>query len=139
MSSIDLADVGIALSGEGGPLRWYLDTETGSTLLLNAEYEPSQNNGITAAQVEADSKRFRRIPTGDVHLTLTDMGAFAEATTDPKLKESLEFALAAPHPERRFRAVLGWLPEELAKWHAFRQGALEQRARQWLKKIGLEP
>lgn len=137
--AIDLADVGIALSGEGGALRWYLDVETGATVLLNAEYDPAQNNGISAKQVEADGKRFRKIPTGSVHLTLTDMADYAAQLTDPKLKESLELALAAPHPERRFRAVLGWLPEELAKWHQFRQSTLEQRARVWLKKIGIEP
>ncbi|MBS1153475.1 MAG: hypothetical protein H6Q89_5173 [Myxococcaceae bacterium] len=137
--TIDLADVSIALSGEGGPLRWFLDTQTGSTLLLNAEYDPAQNSGLTAAQVEADGARFKPIPAGDSHLTLTDMGAFAAQTSDGLLRESLELALAAPHPERRFRAVLGWLPEEQARWHSFRQGRLEERARAWLKKLGLEP
>ena len=120
-------------------MRWFLDTQTGSTLLLNAEYDPVQNNGLTAKQVEADSIRFKAIPAGDSHLTLTDMASFAEQTTDLMLKESLELALAAPHPERRFRAVLGWLPEEQARWHAYRQGQLEARARAWLKKLGLEP
>lgn len=135
--TIDLADVCIALSGEGGPLRWYLDTQTGSTLLLNAEYDPQQNNGVTVSQIESDRERFRPIPNGDPGLTLTDMGSFAAQTTDPTLKESLELALAAPHPERRFRAVLGWLPEELSRWHSYRQGQLEVRARAWLKKLGL--
>lgn len=120
-------------------MRWFLDTQTGSTLLLNAEYDPGQNNGLTPAQVEADAARFKRIPTGDSHLTLTDMASFAEQTTDALLRESLELALAAPHPERRFRAVLGWLPEEQARWHSYRQGQLEARARAWLKKLGLEP
>jgi hypothetical protein len=137
--TIDLTDVCIALSGEGGPLRWYLDVQTGSTLLLNAEYDPGQNNGLTAAQVEADGARFKPIPAGDANLTLTDMASFAAQTTDVMLKESLELALAAPHPERRFRAVLGWLPEEQARWHSYRQGQLEARARAWLKKLGLEP
>ena len=137
--TIDLADVCIALSGEGGPLRWFLDTQTGSTLLINGEYDPGQNGGLTAAQVEADGDRFKAIPAGDPHLTLIDMAAFAAHTTDALLRESLELALAAPHPERRFRAVLGWLPEEQARWHAYRQGRLEERARAWLKKLGLAP
>ncbi len=120
-------------------MRWYLDVQTGSTVLLNAEYDPGQNNGLTALEVEADAARFKPIPSGDVHLTLTDMASFAAQTGDAKLRESLELALAAPHPERRFRAVLGWLPEEQARWHSYRQGQLEQRARTWLKKLGLEP
>lgn len=135
--TIDLADVCIALSGEGGPLRWYLDTQTGSTLLLNAEYDPQQNNGVTVGQIESDGERFKPIPNGDPGLTRTDMVSFAAQMTDLTLKESLELALAAPHPERRFRAVLGWLPEELARWHSYRQGQLELRARAWLKKLGL--
>ena len=120
-------------------MRWFLDTQTGSTLLLNAEYDPAQNNGLTPAQVESDANRFKRIPAGDSHLTLTDMAGFAAQTPDLMLRESLELALAAPHPERRFRAVLGWLPEEQSRWHSYRQGQLEQRARLWLKKLGLEP
>ena len=120
-------------------MRWYLDTQTGATLLLNAEYDPGQNNGLTAKEIEADSQRFKTIPSGDAQLTLTDMASFAKQTTDALLRDSLELALSAPHPERRFRAVLGWLPEEQARWHTYRQGQLELRARSWLKKIGVEP
>ncbi len=134
---IDLTDVCIAFSGEGGPLQWFLDVQTGSTLLLNAEYDPNQNGGLTAAQVEADGARFKPIPPADPHLTLTDMESFAAQTSDAQLKESFELALGAPHPERRFRAVLGWLPEEQARWHAYRQAQLEARARAWLKMLGL--
>ncbi len=120
-------------------MRWFLDVQTGSTMLLNAEYDPVQNGGLTAAQIEADTVRFKRIPSGDPNLTITDMESFAAQTADAQLRESLELALAAPHPERRFRAVLGWLPDEQHRWHAYRQGQLEGRARAWLKKIGLEP
>jgi len=137
--TIDLSDVCISLSGEGGRLRWFLDTQTGSTLLLNVEYDPNQNGGLTAAQIEADGARFKPIPTADPHLILADMESFAAQTPDAQLRESFELALGAPHPERRFRAVLGWLPEENARWHAYRQGQLEARARAWLKKLGLEP
>ena len=135
--TIDLSDVCIALSGEGGALRWFLDVQSGAALLLNAEYDPSQNGGLTAEEIEGDPKRFMRIPTADAGQTLIDMESFAAQTTDARLRESLELALAAPHPERRFRAVLGWLPEEQARWHSWRHGQLEARARAWLKTLGL--
>ena len=137
--TIDLSDVCIALSGEGGALRWFLDTQTGTALLVNAEYDPGENGGLTEGQIEADPLRFKRIPPADPAQTLGDMGSFTAQTTDVRLKESLELALAAPHPERRFRAVLGWLPDEQARWHTWRQAQLEVRARDWLKKVGVSP
>ena len=137
--TIDLSDVCIALSGEGGALRWFFDTQTGAALLLNAEYDPVENGGLTAAQVEGDGQRFRRIPPAGANQTLSDMASFAAQTADARLKESLELALEAPHPERRFRAVLGWLPDEQARWHSWRQAQLEVRAREWLKTVGVRP
>lgn len=137
--TIDLSDVCIALSGEGGALRWFLDTQTGAALLLNSEYDPGENDGLTAAQIEGDGKRFKRIPPADPSQTLGDMASFTAQTADARLKESLELALEAPHPERRFRAVLGWLPDEQARWHAWRQAQLEVRARKWLETVGLSP
>ncbi len=137
--TIDLSDVCIALSGEGGALRWFFDAQTGTALLLNAEYDPADNGGLTEAQIEADVARFKRIPPAEPAQVLADMASFTAQTTDARLKESLELALEAPHPERRFRAVLGWLPEEQARWHSWRQAQLEERARRWLKTIGVKP
>jgi hypothetical protein len=135
--TIDLADVCIALSGEGGALPWFLDTQTGAALLLNAEYDPGENDGITAHDVTSDPARFKPIPPADPKQTLIDMASFAALTVDSKLKDSLLLALAAPHPERRFRAVLGWLPEELHRWHTWHKAQLEERARAWLNSLGL--
>ncbi len=135
--AIDLSDVCIALSGDGGALRWFFDVQTHTALLLTAEYEPQDNGGLTPEQIEADTRRFKRIPPAEPSQALHDMASFTAQTTDARLKESLELALEAPHPERRFRAVLGWLPEEQARWHSWRQGQLELRARDWLKKVGV--
>lgn len=120
-------------------MRWFLDVQTGSALLLNAEYDPADNGGLTVQQIEDDVVRFKRIPPAEARQTLDDMESFTAQTTDVRLKESLELALAAPHPERRFRAVLGWLPEEQSRWHSWRQGQLELRAKKWLKTVGLAP
>lgn len=120
-------------------MRWFFDVKTGTALLLNAEYDPADNGGLTAAQVEGDAQRFKRIPPAEPAQVMTDMISFTAQTSDARLKESLELALEAPHPERRFRAVLGWLPEEQARWHSWRQGQLEVRARAWLEKVGVTP
>ena len=134
---VDIADVCIALSGEGGELEWYLDLHTGETLLVNSEYAPEEHGGLTEKQIHSDSLRFKRIPAPAEGELLKDMEAFAAAAQDDRLKQSLELALSAPHPERRFRAVLGWIPDEQHRWRTFRQERLEHRARSWLSGLGL--
>ncbi|MBX7097528.1 MAG: UPF0158 family protein [Myxococcaceae bacterium] len=134
---IDLGDVCIALSPEGAHDRWYIDLHTGETLLLNAEYDPQEHGGVTARQLESDEARFRRIPPAEAHQSVEDMSAYAESCRDETLKESLQLALQAPGPEKRFRSVLGWLPDALHGWHQFRQRKLEQRAKAYLASLGL--
>src|SRR5262249_22758710 len=95
--------------------------------------------GLKVEDIEGNPQRFRRVPTADERQTLQDMEAFAQGLGDERLKESLMLALEAPRPERRFRAVLGWLPEEQQRWHAFRHERLEARARAWLEQLGLAP
>lgn len=134
---VDIADVCIALSGEGGELEWYLDLHSGETLLVNSEYSPEEHGGLTPKQIHADSLRFKRIPPPAHDELVRDMESFAAGAQDERLKQSLELALSAPHPERRFRAVLGWLPDEQQRWRTFRQEKLEGRAKSWLKTLGL--
>lgn len=134
---VDLGDVCIALSPEGVHDRWYLDLQTGETLLVNAEYDAMEHGGIPATVVESEGARFRRIPPAAENEGLGDMRAFAASRDDVTLQGSLELALQAPQPEKRFRSVLGWLPDALADWHHFRQRRLEERARAWLKSLGV--
>lgn len=136
---VDLTELCIALENEARGFDWYLDTETGDTVLVNAEYEPHEYGGLKVEEIEGNPQRFRRVPPTDERTVLADMEAFAAQHKDEKLKESLQLALEAPRPERRFRAVLGWLPEEQHAWHQFRHQRLEARARAWLEQLGLQP
>ncbi len=134
---VDLLEVCIALeSGDAGH-RWYLDAENGETILVTGEYDPEEYGNRTVEEVEGNPERYRRIPEMDGAHGLDDMRAFAVTCADLKLKESLEMALLAPRPERRFRSVLGWLPETQKQWHAFRQTRIEQRAKAWLYEQGI--
>jgi hypothetical protein len=136
---IDLTELCIALESEAGGFDWYLDTETGDTVLVNDEYEPDEYGGLKVEEIEGNPQRFRRVPAADERQDMLDMEAFAKGLTDERLKESLMLALEAPHPYRRFRAVLGWLPEQQHQWHTFRHQRLEARARAWLGQLGFEP
>jgi hypothetical protein len=135
---VDFAELCVALEADvpGDTLRWYLDAQTGAVTLVSREYDPAENQGLTVADMEGDPARFVRVPAGEVS-AVDDMRAFARQVSDGRLKESLEMALSAPRPERRFRAVLGWLPEEQERWHDFRQSQVESRARAWLASLGV--
>jgi hypothetical protein len=136
---VDLAELCIALKTEAAVLPWYLDLRTGEVLLLTPEYEPAEHGGLTAAQVAADPVRFRRVPGASALDAMADMQAFSLHLTDLVLKESLELALVALRPERRFRSALSWLPDTLTAWQRFRQERAEARARRWLGTLGVAP
>lgn len=134
---VDFDELCIALEADASAeLRWYLDLGSGSVILVTREYEPADYDGLTLGELLALPDRFVPVP-GSSQATVDDMQAFVSQLSDARLKESLELALSAPRPERRFRAVLGWLPEELERWHGFRLARVEQRAREWLRTLGV--
>lgn len=136
---VDLPELCLALAAEADDLRWYLDRDTGDVLLVNREWDPVEHAGLTAEDVEKNAHRFVRVPTADGRSASLDMASYAEQVGDARLRESLELALLAPRPGRRFRAVLGWLPEEQGRWHEFRQARWEARAKAWLATVGVAP
>jgi Uncharacterised protein family (UPF0158) len=136
---VDVSDVCIALeAGEPG-YAWYLDLETGGTLLVGPEYDPAENGGLTSEEIDSDRSRFAPVPPRDPQAGYQDMVLFTAQLTDDRLRESLELALGAPRPFRRFKAVLGWLPEEQRAWHEFKQKRLEADARAFLEECGVVP
>ncbi len=134
---VDMSELCIALEAEPAELRWFLDVSNGDVILVNDEFVPEENDGLSVQDLEQNAERFRQVPPSNPADVVGDMVAFAAQLTDERLKESLELALSAPRPERRFRAALGWLPDELERWHSFRQGRCEGRATQWLQSLGI--
>jgi hypothetical protein len=135
---VDLADLCIALESEAADYRWYFDLDTGETILLNGEYDPEEHGGLTSDDIKGRPQRFHRIPAQTNAQALADMKDFADSLEDGRLKESLILALAAPRPEKRFRSALGWLPDELDRWHRFRHALLSERALNWLEALGVK-
>ena len=134
---VDLDDLVVAFEAEGELLQWYLDVQTGAVILVWREYEPADHDGLTATEIETDPLRFVKVPPADPQHLVGDMEAFADAIDDQQLKESLQIALAAPRPEKRFKAALSWLPEQLARWHAWRLQKCHERVKSWLARLGL--
>src|SRR3954463_5662426 len=93
---VDLTELCIALENEARGFDWYLDVETGDTVLVNAEYEPYEYGGLKVEEIEGNPQRFRRVPSTDERVAFSDMEAFALQLNDVRLKESLLLALEAP-------------------------------------------
>ena len=136
---VDLAELRIALKTESTELKWYVDVKTGEVLLVNHEYEPNEHEGLTIAAIEHAPRRFLRVPLATTDELLADMWAFKAEVTDAQLAESLDMALGGLRPERRFRALLSWLPGFIEAWQAFRERRVEDRALRWLASQGCTP
>lgn len=134
---VDVEELCIALASEGSDLRWFLDTQTGDVVLVSHEYDPADNAGLTAEEIEGDALRFVPVPVGDPGQVVEDMAAFTGQLGDGQLKESLELALSAPRPEKRFKTTLSWLPETQQRWRSFRLGRCRDRAVAWLADLGI--
>lgn len=134
---VDLEELSLALEAETADLRWYLDTLSGDVILVTPEYEPAENDGLTVQEIESSPSRFVRVPASNPANAVEDMKAFVASLGDPQLQESLQLALSASRPEKRFKTALSWLPERQQQWHAFYRQACRQRAIEWLAELGI--
>lgn len=137
---IDLEDLCIAMdSSPGEDMRWFLDAETGDTILVTREYDPAEADGPSIDEIEASPRRYLPVPEAEEAAAFAAMQAFIGTLADERLRESLELALAGPRPMRRFKSVLEHLPEQRQRWFEFKRGQLLARAREWLASQGIEP
>lgn len=134
---VDLDELCIALESVMGELRWYFDRDSGRTLLVNREYDPVADEGPSRAEIESQPERFIPVPGLRTDELLEDMRAFIGTVGESTLRESLELTLLAPKPERRFKSVLGYVPDVRQRWFQFKRQRLESRARAWLSSIGV--
>ncbi len=136
---VDLDDLCIAIeTSPGDDMRWYLDAESGSTILVTREYDPVEDDGPTLEEIESHPDRYLPVPPTPSHEAFRDMEAFVAGLSDERLKESLELALGAPRPFRRFKSVLDHLPDQRQAWFEFRRQRMVARARRWLANQGIE-
>ena len=136
---VDLSELRIALKTESSELKWYVDVTNGEVLLVNHEYEPNEHGGLTLEEIEAAPLRYLRVPQATADDLLSDMWAFKAEVNDPRLAESIDLALGGLRPERRFKALLGWLPGLIEAWQTFRERRVEDRALSWLASRGYAP
>ena len=49
---VDMSELCIALEAEPAELRWFLDTSNGDVILVNDEYVPEENDGLSVLDLE---------------------------------------------------------------------------------------
>ncbi len=110
-----------------------------AALLPELDYPDWQKEVLLQAdQVEKEPHRYAEIPTADSHQGFEDMEDFIESVSHPQLQRRLVQALRGRGPFRAFKDALLNYPAERERWFAFKDERMEQRALDWLEKIGVE-
>jgi hypothetical protein len=79
-----------------------------------------------------------RVPAIDSRDGYSDMEAFIETVTNPRVSDSLWRAISGQRPFRAFKDVLGAYPKELERWFAFKDALVSERVLEWLEAEGIE-
>lgn len=138
---IDFEELLLALEGFGEPLgepiEHYLDTETGEIIPLHDDFDDAAE---LRERIDADlGDRYRSIEPMESHESFRIMENFVASMPASRLKTRLFDSLSGHKPFRRFRDVVHSDLELRSRWFAFRDDALAQHARDWLKALGIEP
>lgn len=117
--------------------RYYLDRETGAvhffSSYLDNEEEEEDEKAITSEE------RYVLIPQARRTIPFADLVAFVASLGKGDEHERLESVLEAAGGYEHFREVIEDLPAARRRWHAFVQGRLEERIKEWLAEVGVEP
>ncbi len=84
-------------------------------------------------------ERYLGIPKSDSHTAYGDMEDFIATVRDSALQERLQWAIRGRGAFRRFKDELRERPREEQRWFLFRDERTEQRMREWLASLGVEP
>ena len=151
--AVDIAEIAELMDTTFDENECYLDLQTGKTVVIPSELlreEDDEDDPLVVPdwekdllpvveEIEAGSERYTPIPEPDSREAYDDMARFASTVTDPKLREHLGIALDGKGAFRRFKSVLHNNPDELQRWYAFKDAAMGERVRDWLRELDVEP
>jgi hypothetical protein len=121
---------------DGEPIPVYLDAETGEILRLFSDVDDYEE---LSERIEGDPDRYHQIEALDSHESFRIMEDFAESLPESSWKSRLKDALSRNKPFRRFKDAAHSDLKLRDQWFAFQRKALKERARNWLKSLGIEP
>jgi hypothetical protein len=114
---------------------YYLDTDTGSVLLIQRDLEDVDE---LRDEIELQPARYLYVPKPDPMQPELDLSDFIYAVPDAHLKDLLSVAYEGTNRLSGCRSILAKHPEELQRWEKWRQDAVRERVRRWLAANNLE-
>jgi hypothetical protein len=150
---VDVEDIAMIMENQDRfGNQYYLDTETGETVvipdeLMNALEDGESCEGLPAWELEllpqakeifAGNDRYQEIPIRFSSEGYDLMVEFAEGVADQKIQRQLYIALDGKGAFRRFKNVLREYPELEKQWFQFKAERDKEEVKKWLESIGIE-
>lgn len=156
--NVNLDEVADAME-QGGDMMfdvtWYLDTQTGSVMMIGGDLsfdcdDPPDEFPEDASEWQREAweecravandteDRFQAIPQRDRRDAWEIMSDFVAEVPDPRMRERLQAAIAGKGAFGRFKDALHHDPEVREKWFAFETARKREWAEEWLEELGIE-
>ncbi|WP_460596635.1 UPF0158 family protein [Geomonas sp. Red276] len=114
---------------------FYLDRETGEVFSVPSDYD----DDAFWTEVEIQEERYLEIPHYDYGQERQLVHTFIQGIANPPLKAMLVRAFVGAHAHGRLGEILSFYPEELERYQAVREEALNTRAAHWLEEHDIFP
>ncbi len=131
-----MGDVLYALENSDYETCYFLDLDTGHLELVQENLDLPEQDEVKR-KIDSQPDRYERVPVAEPRDGYRDMVDFTGTTTDNRLRELLLVALNGRGAFRRFKDVLVSHPAEREMWFSFKNERMEERAKKWLKDIGM--
>jgi hypothetical protein len=150
---VDVEDIALIMENQDRfGSQYYLDTETGESILIPEELMDALEEGESCEDLPAweiellpqakaifeESERYEEIPTRPSHEAYDVMVEFASDVKDGRVESRLESAFHGKGAFRRFKDTLREYPEIEKDWFKFKAEKDREMVKDWLVTIGIE-
>ena len=150
---VDVEDIAMIMENQDRVgSQYYLDTETGETIVIPEELIDALEEGESCEDLPAwelellpqakaifgGSDRYEEIPTRPSHEAYGVLVEFASDMKDGRVKSRLESALHGKGAFGRFKDTLRGYPEIEKEWFKFKAERDKEEMKEWLESIGIE-
>ncbi len=117
--------------------RYYLDRDTGAVHFFSA-YLDNKEEEEDEHQMTSE-ERYVLIPHARRVVPMRQIRDFIASLENSDQRRVLQSTIIESEDERRFEDVIDDLPDALHKWKRFHRDHLEERIKNWLTEVGVEP
>jgi len=134
---IDEEELLVAMGGNDGTMRWFLDRQSGAVIPLSEDNRMEEDDEIWEA-IEADDGRYLEIPSTPSREGFAMMEDFIATLEPGAASGALERALRGRRPFRAFKDALGDFPDIRVRWFVYEAEELRRAAVDWLHVEGID-